>query len=72
MEERNIVSVNGSATKMTANTAYLKLRLAEYIVAQYDYYKTDDIVHNILAETKVGARRRTDVPEILKTVFSTV
>jgi len=72
MEERNIVSVNDGTTKVHTSTADLKLRLAEYIAAQYDHYKTNDVVQNILAETKVGAQRKTDLPEIIKTVFSTV
>jgi hypothetical protein len=56
-------SLNGS------DIANLKLRVAEHIAAQYDCYRAAD-VPTILAETKVGAWRRTDLEKKLKMLFS--
>ena len=52
-------------------TTDLKLKVIEHIVAQYDDHKTNDVVQNILAETKIGAWRKVDLPKILKTILST-
>ena len=51
------------------NVTNLKLKMAEHIVTQNDYYRSVD-VQAILAETKVGARRRSDLLKKLKMTFS--
>ena len=69
MKETNIDSTDVNGTDICATIADLKLRVAEHIVAQYDYQGFDD-VRDILAETKVGARRKPILLKILKKVFS--
>ena len=51
-----------------AAIADLKLKVAEHIIAQDDYYKTTD-VRRILTETKVGAQRRSGLLKKLKMIF---
>ena len=55
-------------TLTSINVADLKLRVAEYIVAQNDCYRTAD-VQTILAETKIGAWRRADLQKKIKMIF---
>ncbi len=47
----------------------LKLKIAEHMVNQADNYLPDE-VYSIMAETKVGARKRTDLVEKLRKVFT--
>jgi len=47
----------------------LKLKIAEHLINQADSYHPDE-VYSILAETKVGARKRTDLADKLRVVFS--
>jgi len=49
--------------------ADLKLKIAEHLINLADGYRTDE-VYGILAETKVGARKRTDLAGKLRGVFS--
>ena len=56
------------STLTSTNIADLKLRVAEYIVTQNDFYRTAD-VQTILAETKVGAWRQADLLKKLKMIF---
>ena len=69
MSETYIEGAEVNSTNICATIADLKLRVAEHIVAQYDYQGLDK-VRDILAETKVGARRETSLLKILKKVFS--
>ena len=62
------VSSNNNTESGTSLTE-LQLKLAAYIVAQEDYRRTTD-VHDILAETKVGAWRRQILVNKLKIIFS--
>ena len=47
----------------------LKLKIAEHLINQADSYRLDE-VHSIMAETKVGARKRTDLVDKMRLVFS--
>ncbi|MCK4961487.1 MAG: hypothetical protein KAS19_03330 [Anaerolineales bacterium] len=47
----------------------LKLKIAEHLINQADSYRLDE-VHRIMAETKVGARKRTDLADKMRLVFS--
>ena len=64
-----LVSSRIGATKASTTAADLRLRLAEHIITQDGRSVTDE-VRSILAETKVGARRRPALLERLKVVFS--
>ena len=70
MEERAIAAFNVGTTKVGTTLAELKLRVAEHVIAQDDGYRPDE-VQRILAETKVGAWRKSDLLEKLRMVFST-
>jgi hypothetical protein len=70
MRERTIGVGDIGTTKVGITLADLKLRVAEHIIAQGDSYRPDE-VQTILAETKVGAWRRQNLLEKLKTIFST-
>ncbi|MDD4877254.1 MAG: hypothetical protein PHQ86_09075 [Dehalococcoidales bacterium] len=61
MEKRNNTT--------TANLTDLRFKVTEHIIAQNPYKTTD--VRSILAETKVGAWRQTDLVQKLKVIFST-
>ncbi len=63
-------SINADTAKVCATVADLRVRVAEHILAQYGYSGTTE-VRNILAETKVGAWRKSTLLEFLKTIFST-
>jgi len=69
MRESTLVSSRIGATKESTTAADLRLRLAEHIITQ-DGRSVADEVRSILAETKVGARRRPVLLERLKVVFS--
>ena len=69
MNESYIGGNDVNSTDICATIADLKLRIAEHIVDQQCYQEIDE-VHDILAETKVGARRKPALLEILKKVFS--
>ena len=69
MKEREMVAGNMDTTRAHTTAADLKLRLAEHIINQYAHSGTTE-VQNILAETKVGAWRRSALWEKLRTVFS--
>jgi len=47
----------------------LKLKIAEHLINQAGSYRPDE-VYSILAETKVGARKRADLADKLRVVFS--
>ena len=47
----------------------LKLKIAEHLINQADSYRLDE-VYRIMAETKVGARKRTDLADKMRLVFS--
>ncbi len=49
--------------------ADLKLKIAEHLISQADNYRPDE-VYRIMAETKVGARKRAHLVEKLRVVFS--
>lgn len=68
MEERSIAGIDINSAGV-CTIADLKLRVAEHVVAQYDYRGVND-VWDIIAETKVGARRKPTLLKILKKVFS--
>ena len=70
MEEQTVSPVSSGTTKLGTTLTDLKLRVAEHIIKQDDCYRPDE-VQGILAETKVGARRRTDLLKKLRMVFST-
>lgn len=57
------------ATKVGTTAEDMRLRLAEHIIIQDGRSVADD-VRSILAETKVGTRRRPVLLERLKVVFS--
>ena len=69
MEERTTSSVDIGANKVGTSLADLKLRVAKHIIAQDDYYRPDE-VQRILAETKVGAWKRSELLEKLRLIFS--
>jgi len=69
MEKQSKASINGD-TRVCATIADLRVRVAEHILAQYDYYGTTE-VRNILDETKAGAWRRPTLLKVVKTLFST-
>jgi len=69
MKGSALVSSRIGATKASTTAADLRLRLAEHIITQDGRSVTDE-VRSILAETKVGARRRPALLERLKVVFS--
>ena len=49
--------------------ADLKLKMAEHLMNLADNPRQDE-VYDIIAETKVGARKKTDIVEKLRIVFS--
>ena len=60
-------AANGRITGTTL--VDLKLKIAEHLINQADSYRLDE-VHSIMAETKVGARKRTDLVGKMRLVFS--
>ena len=54
---------------MSTALADLKLKIAEHLISQADNYRPDE-VYGIMAETKVGARKRPQLVEKLRMVFS--
>ena len=60
----------GKAGSKKSDPASLKLRVVEYLVAQYDCGDSTDI-RSILNETKVGAWRRPTLQQVLNRVFTT-
>ncbi len=69
MEQRQLskkgVGIRGAGTAL----ADLRLKIAEHLIDQADVYDFNE-VYNILAETKVGARRRTELMDKVRLVFS--
>jgi len=60
----------GVGRETTGTTlADLKLKIAEHLINQADSYRLDE-VYRIMAETKVGARKRTDLADKMRLVFS--
>lgn len=49
--------------------ADVKLKIAEHLINLADFCRSDE-VYSIMAETKVGARRRNDLVDKLRVVFS--
>jgi hypothetical protein len=56
-------------TGIGTTLADMKLKLAEHLINMADFYRSDE-VHSIMTETKVGARRRNDLVDKLRLVFS--
>ncbi len=69
MKGSTLISSRIGATKASATAEDMRLRLAEHIIVQ-DGRSVADEVRSILAETKIGARRRPALLERLKVVFS--
>ncbi len=60
----------GDRARAGTTLADLKLKIAELLInVNQDSYHSDE-VYSIMAETKVGARKRTDLMEKLRVVFS--
>jgi len=55
-------------TRIGTSLADMKLKIAEHLINLADRYRTNE-VYGILAETKIGARKRTDLVEKLRVVF---
>jgi len=55
--------------RMGTTLADLKLKIAEHLINQADSYRPHE-VYGIMAETKVGARKRADLVDKLRVVFS--
>lgn len=55
--------------RISTTLADMKLKIAEHLINLAESYRTDE-VYGILAETKIGARKRTDLVEKLRVVFS--
>ena len=55
--------------KIGTTLADMKLKIAEHLINMADFYRSDE-VYSIMAETKVGARRRNDLVDKLRVVFS--
>jgi hypothetical protein len=55
--------------KISTTLADVKLKIAEHLINLTDFYRSDE-VYSIMAETKVGAIRRSALVEKLKVVFS--
>jgi hypothetical protein len=47
----------------------LKLKIAEHLINQAGSYRPDE-VYSILSETKVGARKSTDLADKVRIIFS--
>ncbi len=69
MKEQDMMAGEVRSTKPYTTLGDLKLRVAEHIIAQADCYRPDEIL-SILAETKVGAWRRSYLLEKLRFIFS--
>lgn len=69
MNGSTLVSNRIGATKTGTTAEDMRLRLVEHIIIQDGRSVADD-VRSILAETKVGARRRPALLKRLKVVFS--
>ena len=69
MKERIMDRIDVNGTEVCRTVADLKLRVAQHIVAQYDYHGVNE-AWDIIAETKVGAWRRPTLLKILKKIFS--
>ena len=69
MEQRQL-SKKGMGTVRAATTlADLKLKIAEHLIDQADVCNPNE-VYSIMAETKVGARKRTELMDKVRLVFS--
>jgi hypothetical protein len=69
MRESGIYGNNASSADICATIAELKLRIAEHIVDRQCCPGFEEM-RDILTETKVGARRKPALFDILKKVFS--
>ena len=61
--------VHTGALKMGSTVDELRLNIVEHVVTHHGYPKGDDVRH-ILAETKVGFRRKPELIRKLTGVFS--
>ena len=60
---------NTGALKMGSMVDELRLNIVAHVITQHGYPKGDDVRH-ILAETKVGFRRKPELMRKLNGVFS--
>ena len=58
-----------SGAGMSITLADLKLKMAEHLINLAENPRQDE-VYDIMAETKIGARKKTDLVEKLRIVFS--
>jgi len=69
MKEWDRAATHTGNTKVCSTVADLRIRMAEHIIAQNNCSWSDEVL-SILAETKVGARRRSALLKELQMVFS--
>jgi len=69
MEQVQLGKRGSGGVEISIALADLKLKIAEHLINQADNYRPDE-VFSIMAETKVGARRRADLVQKLRMVFS--
>ncbi|MFC2010447.1 hypothetical protein ACFLVU_00210 [Chloroflexota bacterium] len=69
--EQTIAYNNTGTTKTSTNVLDLQVKMAEHILAQYDFNSRNDI-RDILNETKSGAWKKSTVQKTLTMVFTKV
>ncbi len=69
MEQVQLGKWEAGGAGISTALADLKLKIAEHLISQADNYRPDE-VYGIMAETKVGARKRAHLMEKLRMVFS--
>ena len=69
MEQVQLGKRGVGGARIGTTLADLKLKIAEHLINQADNYRPDE-VYGIMAETKIGARKKTDLMEKLRMVFS--
>ncbi|NQT05218.1 MAG: hypothetical protein HQ577_04330 [Dehalococcoidia bacterium] len=55
--------------RLCTNITDLKLKISEHLINQADSYGPDE-VYSIMAETKIGSSKRTDLMDKVRLVFS--
>ena len=66
---QNRTHMDTGATSSYKIVSDARRKMIEHIVAQYDRDDSTD-VRQILNETKVGGRRRSNIMQMIRTVFS--